>query len=113
MRHAAAFRVRRDADAPIARWPSVTIVSRPCESQLAGACRNRTYRALCRAQTVLKTAQATRPNPPPYARALRLRRHDVDLDPGTLRQTGRLHRGTRGLVAAKVLGIHLVHLREV
>src|SRR2546425_9363900 len=32
---------------------------------VAGACRNRTYRGPCGPQLVLKTSQATRPDPPP------------------------------------------------
>src|SRR5207237_10915040 len=46
-------------------WTWGTIAYAREKSQMAGACRNRTYRAPFRAQTVLKTAQATRPNPLP------------------------------------------------
>src|SRR5947209_160234 len=35
---------------------------------VAGACGNRTHRGPCEPQTVLKTAQTTRPNPPPRRR---------------------------------------------
>src|SRR5258708_35189550 len=37
--------------------------------RVAGACRNRTYRGPLEPQTVLKTGQATRPNPLPRSRA--------------------------------------------
>src|SRR5262249_32731718 len=37
---------------------------------VGGACRNRTYRPPCEAQTVLKTGQATRPNPLPRTATL-------------------------------------------
>src|SRR3989441_6273814 len=83
-----------------------TIVSGESESQpqpaVAGACGNRTHRALFRAHTVLKTDQATRPNPLPYSRLL-LYGHYVDLDTRCFRKTGRLHGRARRLERAEVL----------
>ncbi len=42
--------------------------------RVAGACRNRTYQGSIEPQTVLKTAQATRPAPPPHSAAQKVRR---------------------------------------
>src|SRR5437660_7527869 len=84
----------------------------PCITGMAGACRNRTYRAPFGAQTVLKTGQATRPNPLPRLPLL-LHCYRVDLDACSFRKTGSLHGRACRLVRAEMLRVDLIHLREI
>src|SRR5204862_877517 len=72
----------------------------------------RTYRAPFGAQTVLKTGQATRPNPLPGLLLL-LHRYRVDLDSRSFRKTRGLHGRARRLMGAEMLRIDLVHLCEI
>ena len=51
----------------IDRPPDRRFIPPPPLLDVAGACRNRTYRGPLGPQLVLKTSQTTRPNPPPQA----------------------------------------------
>ena len=103
-RRAVSATVHPDVHVPIVPQPPSVLRSGTClewcaartkVNRVAGACRNRTYRAPFGAQTVLKTGQATRPNPLPRLSTVSLPtlRLLPRAPPGSSESPVRRHRG--------------------